>query len=82
MHASDVQERQGKPAGTGAFLRVKHVAALLDAHPATVYRAIASGDLEAHRIGHGRGGLRISRSALEAFIANSVVRPGPAPVAS
>ncbi|BCJ28288.1 helix-turn-helix domain-containing protein [Actinocatenispora sera] len=49
--------------------RVKQVAELLDVHPATVYRAIESGRLAALRVGAGRGGLRITRQAFEAFLA-------------
>ncbi|GGX40405.1 helix-turn-helix domain-containing protein [Streptomyces noursei] len=56
------------------MLRVKEVAKRLDVHPATVYRWIKEGHLEAVRYGKvqpagttGRGGaLRISESSLNA----------------
>ncbi|HEY9412968.1 MAG TPA: helix-turn-helix domain-containing protein [Jiangellaceae bacterium] len=48
--------------------RVSQLAAMLAVHPTTVYRAIESGRLAALRIGAGRGGLRITHAAYEAFL--------------
>ncbi|GAA1984324.1 helix-turn-helix domain-containing protein [Amycolatopsis minnesotensis] len=39
--------------------RVKELADLLDIHRSTIYRAIEAGELEALKIGTGRGVLRI-----------------------
>ncbi|GAA4207494.1 helix-turn-helix domain-containing protein [Actinocatenispora rupis] len=65
-------QRNPEPAvnavATARPYRVKQVAELLDVHPATVYRAIESGRLAALRIGAGRGGLRVTRDALDAFL--------------
>jgi excisionase family DNA binding protein len=47
--------------------RVSEVAAELDVHPATVYRAIASGRLRALRVGMGRGAIRVPADEFEAF---------------
>lgn len=57
----------------GAFLRVAQVAAQLNVHRTTVYRAIESGDLAAVRLGQGRGGLRVSTEALAAYLAGAEV---------
>lgn len=54
--------------------RVAEVAALLDVHPVTVYRAIEAGRLRALRIGAGRGALRILPEALDAYLALLEVR--------
>lgn len=59
----------------GVYLRVAQVAAQLNVHRTTVYRAIESGDLAAVRLGQGRGGLRVSTEALAAYLANAEVRP-------
>lgn len=54
--------------------RVVEVAALLDVHPATVYRDIESGRLKALRVGSGKGALRILPEALDAYLALLEVR--------
>ena len=59
----------------GAYLRVPQVAAQLNVHRSTVYRAIESGDLTAVRLGQGRGGLRVSQEALAAYLAGAEVQP-------
>lgn len=68
-----MQDKGSAPAAAGQSVlkpyRVKQVAALLDVHPTTVYRAIGSGALVALRIGRGNGGLRITRASLDAFLA-------------
>ncbi|MEU4801055.1 helix-turn-helix domain-containing protein [Actinosynnema sp. NPDC023587] len=49
--------------GTRMF-RVKAVADMFDVHPATIYRAIKSGDLDALKVG---GSIRITEDALRVF---------------
>ena len=51
------------------FYRVKAVAEALDVSAATIYRAVASGALDAHWFGSGRGAVRIPGTALEDYIA-------------
>lgn len=70
-------ERTSMPSTSapGAYLRVAQVAAQLNVHRTTIYRAIESGALAAVRLGQGRGGLRISQEALAAFLASVEVRP-------
>jgi len=60
---------------TIVYLRVAQVAAQLNVHRTTVYRAIESGDLAAVKFGQGRGGLRVSADALAAYLANAEVQP-------
>ena len=48
--------------------RVKAVADMLDVSPKTIYRAIESGQLDAYKIGTGKGTLRISGHALEVYL--------------
>jgi excisionase family DNA binding protein len=48
--------------------RVKAVAQMLDVSPATIYRAIESGQLKALKLGTGAGTLRIPEAALEAYM--------------
>jgi excisionase family DNA binding protein len=54
--------------------RVAQVAALLDVHPATVYRDIDAGRLKALRVGSGKGALRIMPDALDAYLSLLEVR--------
>jgi excisionase family DNA binding protein len=51
------------------FYRVKTVAEAFDVSAATIYRAVASGALAAHRLGTGRGAVRIPGTALRDYIA-------------
>ncbi len=63
------------------MLRVKDVAAALGVHPATVYRLIKDGELEAVRSGRPRkqgtktrgGAIRIPAEALEAHLARAAI---------
>jgi excisionase family DNA binding protein len=48
--------------------RVKAVAEALDVSPSTIYRAIESGQLDAYKIGTGKGTLRIPGSALSIYL--------------
>lgn len=56
------------------FYRVAQVAAQLNVHRTTVYRAIDSGALRAVRFGQGRGGLRIPAAALADYLSAAGVR--------
>jgi excisionase family DNA binding protein len=49
--------------------RVKVVANTLDVSVATIYRAVESGALRAHRLGTGKGAVRIPGDALLDYIA-------------
>lgn len=47
--------------------RVKAVAEMFDVSPATIYRAIAAGDLDALKVGKGKGALRIPGEAISVY---------------
>lgn len=49
------------------LLRVRAVAEMFDVSVATIYRAIESGQLEALRIGSGKGAIRIPEHAVHAY---------------
>ncbi len=49
---------------------VKEVAAILGVNPKTVYLVIRSGRLRCHRIGNGRGTIRISDAQLAEYMGN------------
>lgn len=57
--------------------RVKEVAGHFEVSPATVYRAIESGQLDALKLGTGRGTLRVPGAAVLAYAEACA----PAPVA-
>lgn len=48
--------------------RVRAVAEMLDVSPATIYRAIESGALQALKVGSGKGALRIPADAVTAYV--------------
>ena len=76
MATSEIAAVAGATAELGEpHYQVRLIARWLDAHPSTIYRLIESGVLRARRIGRGRGGLRVPRSAWEDFLASSTVRP-------
>ncbi len=52
---------------TTRVYRVKAVAEMFDVSVATIYRAIETGQLNALKLGTGRGAIRVPQSALEAF---------------
>jgi excisionase family DNA binding protein len=54
--------------------RVAEIAALLDVHQATIYRDIECGRLRAHRVGSGKGALRIFPAAYDTYLALLEVR--------
>ena len=47
--------------------RVKAVAEMFDVSPATIYRAIESGQLSALKVGTGKGAMRIPGSSVLAY---------------
>jgi excisionase family DNA binding protein len=51
-----------------AVLRVKAVATALDVSVATIYRAVEAGELDAYKIGTGKGALRITGAAVTAYL--------------
>ncbi len=62
---------------------VNEVAVKLNVSRATVYNAVESGDLPHHRIGQGRGTIRISEEQLKRFLERNemgrvdTLRPAP-----
>jgi excisionase family DNA binding protein len=67
-------------------VRVKEAAVRLDVSSATIYGLLAAGKLRCHRVGLGRGAIRISEEHLLEFLvrAEPAAPPviGPAPVRS
>ena len=67
-------------------MTVKQAAARLEVSAATVYALVSAGKLRCHRVGLGRGAIRISDEHLAAFLAGSepviraVTMPVPVPV--
>ncbi len=57
-----------KPADVN-LLTVKDVAERLNVSPSLVYQLVESGKLPVHRIGTGRGTIRVSQSDLESYLA-------------
>lgn len=51
-----------------AIFRVKALAELLDVSRSTVYRAIASGELDALKIGAGKGAVRIPGNSVNVWL--------------
>lgn len=52
------------------YLTVSDVARRLQFNPATVYRLVDSGRLPHHRVGNGRGAIRISEDDLALYLAS------------
>ena len=52
------------------LLTIHEVAAILKVSKSLVYGMIASGKIACHRIGNGRGAIRVRREDLEQFIAD------------
>jgi excisionase family DNA binding protein len=52
-------------------MRVKEAAVRLDISSATIYGLIAAGKLRCHRVGLGRGAIRISEEHLAEFLAGA-----------
>lgn len=51
-----------------AVLRVKAVATALDVSVATIYRLIEAKELDAYKIGNGKGALRMTGVAINAYL--------------
>jgi excisionase family DNA binding protein len=62
-------------------MRVREAAQRLDVSEATVYALVASGRLRCHRVGLGRGAIRISEDHLAEYLkgAEPVIAPAPPP---
>lgn len=64
------------------MLTVSEVADRLRVSPSTVYSLVESGVLECHRIGLGRGTIRVSEEQLQQFLQQSKVgRTEASPIA-
>jgi excisionase family DNA binding protein len=65
-------------------MKVAEAAARLEVSSATIYGLVAAGKLRCHRVGLGRGAIRISEQHIAEFLAGAepVVKPAPAPVAA
>jgi len=61
------------------LLTVQDVAGILKVSKSLVYGLIASGKIPCHRIGNGRGAIRLRRDDLEQFINDCRVEQDPAP---
>ena len=62
------------------MLSVKQVAQRLSVSEASVYRLVETGRLHAHRIGVGRGTIRVSEEQLEQYLTEAqteVIEPRP-----
>ena len=57
------------------LLTVQDVAAILKVSKSLVYELIASGRIACHRIGNGRGAIRLRRDDLERYINECRVEP-------
>ena len=55
------------------LLTVKEVAARLGVSVSTIYSLVAAGELPAHRIGVGRGTLRIRDTAIQSYLESNQV---------
>lgn len=56
---------QGK--ATPQVYRVRAVADMFDVGTSTIYRAIESGRLKALKVGEGKGSIRITQDAIDAY---------------
>ena len=61
------------------MLTVRQAAEQLAVSPASVYRLVETGKLLAHRIGIGRGTIRISEEQLDAFLSSTETETPPQP---
>ena len=57
------------------FLTVREVAAVLQVSIACVYAMVAEGKFAVHRVGTGRGSIRVDRSDLEQYLASCREEP-------
>ncbi len=63
----------------GDFNRVPAVAKVLTINDRTLYKMVERGDIGHVRLGIGRGGLRITRAQVEAYIAANTHDVAPKP---
>lgn len=56
-------------------MTVKQAAARLEVSPSLVYSLIAAGKLRYHRVGHGRGRLRVPEDAIGEYLARCTFAP-------
>jgi excisionase family DNA binding protein len=64
------RDRLNRPESAGGeLLTVKQVAERLQVSSSAVYQLLDAGRLACHRIGTGRGAIRVSESDLESFLA-------------
>ena len=59
------------------MLTVADVAKRLRCSPSLVYGLCASGKLPHHRLGLGRGTIRVTEAQLEAFLQGTAITPAP-----
>ncbi len=69
--AMQTQVDEGKPS---KFLTVNEAAKMLSIDPQTVYRLCWSGQLAHHRLGTGRGTIRITYDAIKSYRQSTPVR--------
>jgi excisionase family DNA binding protein len=74
--------QQSSPVSDMDLLTINDVAAILKVSKSLVYGMIASGKIACHRIGNGRGAVRVRRDDLEHFINQCRVGPSLPPVRS
>lgn len=55
-------------ASLNSFLTIREVAQLLKLSQSSVYQLVEAGRLAHHRIGHGRGSIRVSERDLLAYL--------------
>lgn len=70
---------------SSAMMKVEDVAGRLNVSDSFVYDAIADGRLKHHRLGRGRGGIRVSEEQLAAYLRDTErggksEEPAPKPV--
>lgn len=68
MRASPALKKNASAPQKGRLLRVREAAEELAVSAKVVYRLCESGDIPHHRIGVGRGSIRIRREDLDVFI--------------
>jgi len=72
-----MEEKNGKraPKDTPVLLTVRDVAGVLQVSIACVYGMVAEGKLAVHRVGTGRGSIRIEKADLEEYLAGCRKEP-------
>ena len=62
-----MSEQQSSP-GMKSLLTVRELASFLHCSPSNVYATVASGELQAYRVGAGKGGLRFNAEQIDAYL--------------